>query len=442
MAQNNVKTFPRILFVTPVVFNKVSGGGITFTNLFQGWPKGALATIHNDSHPPSDDVCNQYYRLSESELDLIPFLRFLRKIFKPRSSIPSDNIGDKRTAAQLVPKWKSFLKTIVGDSFPERACLTTDLDDWIEKFQPDIIYTILGSNGMMSLIRAIHDRFEVPLVVHIMDDWISSYHRAGLFSTSQRRLMHIQIRDLFNRADKCLGISPAMCEEYVARYGKPFQAFQNTIDVSRWSVRKRDASISGDPVEILYTGSIFENAQLEALEDCCKAVAKLNSEGSSITLSISSPSDQSAKFEQRLRVHSAILMEPPLESDELFFRRLASADILLLPVNFSENSVRFIRYSMPTKVPAYLTSGTPILAYGPKGTAQIDYAISEKWARVVANRDLDELSLAIVQITEDTKLRASLSKRAIAVARQNHDAVKVRTDFQNVISHCVGNEAY
>ncbi len=434
-----MKSFPRVLFITPVAFNKVSGGGITFTNLFWGWPKTALATIHNDSHPPSDDICNQYYRLSSNELDLLPLLRVLRKIFKSRPSKAGDNGSDERSTTQFVPKWKLFLKTIIGDSLPESACLTTDLDNWIEKFQPDVIYTILGSNGMMSLIRDIHDRFDVPLVVHIMDDWISSYHRAGMFSTSQRRFMHVQVRDLFDRADKCLGISPAMCEEYIARYGKPFQAFQNAIEVSRWSGYKHDASISREPAEILYTGSIFENAQLEALEDCCKAVAKLNSEGSSVKLSIASPSDQSSKYEQRLRLHSSILIEPPLESDELFFRRLASADILLLPVNFSDSSVRFIRYSMPTKVPAYLTSGTPILAYGPKGTAQIDYAISEKWAKVVANRDLNELSLAITQTIEDTKLRTSLSERGFAIARQNHDAVKVRTEFQEVIGHCVGN---
>lgn len=38
----------RVLFLTSSAFNKVTGGGITFSNLFVGWPIEAIATIHND----------------------------------------------------------------------------------------------------------------------------------------------------------------------------------------------------------------------------------------------------------------------------------------------------------------------------------------------------------------------------------------------------------
>ena len=40
---------PRILFVTSAAFNGITGGGITFSNLFRGWPQDRLFTVHNDS---------------------------------------------------------------------------------------------------------------------------------------------------------------------------------------------------------------------------------------------------------------------------------------------------------------------------------------------------------------------------------------------------------
>jgi transcription initiation factor TFIIIB Brf1 subunit/transcription initiation factor TFIIB len=92
---------------------------------------------------------------------------------------------------------------------------------------------------------------------------------------------------------------------------------------------------------------------------------------------------------------------------------------------------------MPTKVPAYLTAGTPILAYGPKEVAQISYAVRDEWALVVAERDQDCLKSAIKRIAEDLDLRDRLRKKAIQIAQKNHDAIVVRTSFQGALRSVV-----
>jgi len=89
----------------------------------------------------------------------------------------------------------------------------------------------------------------------------------------------------------------------------------------------------------------------------------------------------------RIAIDPSVTIEPPITEDDVFFARLAAADALLLPVNFDADSVRMIRYSMPTKVPAYLLSGTPTLVYGPAGVAQVDYALGRRWGHVVPRRD-------------------------------------------------------
>jgi glycosyltransferase involved in cell wall biosynthesis len=106
----------------------------------------------------------------------------------------------------------------------------------------------------------------------------------------------------------------------------------------------------------------------------------------------------------------------------------------VLPVNFDDESVRLIRYSMPTKLPAYLASGTPILAYGPRGVAQIDDAARHGWGLVVAERGEGTLRDALTRIAGDLPLRRDLSRHARSLAEARHDVRKVRAAFQAAIS--------
>ncbi|MDZ4253697.1 MAG: glycosyltransferase [Sulfuritalea sp.] len=425
--------FPRVLFVTPVAFNRISGGGITFSSLFRGWPKEALATVHNDPQPTTDEVCERYFVLGAGELDFAPPFDHLRRRYRAASavsaSVPEAAAGRIGAASRM----KSMALRILGDSFPERARLTPELERWIADYRPQVLYTILGSNGMMSLIEQIRRRFELPLVVHVMDDWVAANHRRGLLGPWQQRQMQRWVRHFMSVADQCLGISPAMCDAYGRRYGRTFQPFQNTIDLERWSPFAKVTLATGSPADLLYVGSIFPNAQLESLVDCCHAVARLNAEGFAATLTIATPRDHAARYGSRLAINPAVRIEPPIEDDEAFFRRIAAADALLLPVNFDPESVRFIRYSMPTKVPAYLAVGTPVFAYGPAATAQIDYALKAGWAEVVDQRDLRDLVEGLRRVITDMELRVRLSADARAAAGRNHDSARIRAEFGDVL---------
>jgi glycosyltransferase involved in cell wall biosynthesis len=113
---------------------------------------------------------------------------------------------------------------------------------------------------------------------------------------------------------------------------------------------------------------------------------------------------------------------------------IAQADALLLPVNFDAATVRYIRYSMPTKVPAYLFSGTPILAYGPAQVAQIRYAKECDWALVVEQQGVAPLAAGLRRLLADGALRGRLSENARRTARERHDALRVRTQFQGLLA--------
>jgi len=422
-------TYPRILFITPAAFNRVTGGGITFTNLFKGWPKDSIATLHTDTVPVSDETCERYYRISENEIYPIPPLNLVRRTVNTVSS-----------NAAIVPQngRKSALHTvkdlIFGDGLPETGVLSPQLERWIAEFRPTVIYTPLGPNGMMKIIQAIRDRFSLPVVIHIMDDWQSAIYRGGILSWIQRRTMRRLITDLVTNAAVCLSICDRMGEVYSIQYGVPFHSFQNTIDVDRWAPPPGARSL-GHPIRVLYTGSILPFAQLDSLAACCNAVAQLHHDGWDIRLDIHSPGFQTAGIEDRLLVCDAIHLAETIADDSLYFSTLAQADVLLLPANFDAHSMAYVGLSMPTKVPSYLTSGTPILVYGPAQLAQVDYATREGWGLVIDTQDFDQLKLGLKRIIEDNSLRDTLSRRAQAVAQDRHNAETVRTAFQTALQH-------
>lgn len=430
--------YPRLLFVTPHAFNHLMGGGITFSNLFSGWPKDRLACVHSDTVPTTDDVCHHYYKLGPAELDIAAPLQMLRSVLRSRRS---DNPGNLNAADGMAVEGSraggGFLsraqRFILGGTPPEAARLTPELESWIADFRPDLLFTLLGSNGIMSLVEAIRRRFQLPLIPHIMDDWPSAAYRDGLLGPWQRWAMERWLKHFFSVADTRLGIGTAMCKAFEARYRQAFLPFQNTLDVARWSVKAKSDLTAGRPAHLLYVGSVFANAQLQSLIDCAVAVRELNRAGMTIRLSVASPGFLVEPHREKIAIDSSISIVPPITDDEEFFSQLASADALLLPANFDAESIRMIRYSMPTKVPAYLVSGTPILVYGPAEVAQVSYAQSRGWGHVIHRREPALLQKGLREIMGDVELRVALSRAARTVAAVEHDAARVRRRFQDVL---------
>jgi glycosyltransferase involved in cell wall biosynthesis len=88
---------------------------------------------------------------------------------------------------------------------------------------------------------------------------------------------------------------------------------------------------------------------------------------------------------------------------------------------------------MPTKVPEYMASGTPVLVYGPGHVPAAEYARRETWGYVVDRRDSDVLKQALLEIMHSESLRASLGRRGRELAARHHDAKTVREDFRRLL---------
>jgi glycosyltransferase involved in cell wall biosynthesis len=108
---------------------------------------------------------------------------------------------------------------------------------------------------------------------------------------------------------------------------------------------------------------------------------------------------------------------------------LSSADVLLIPIDFDEASMRFMRLSMPTKIPDYMAAGRPVLTYAPRGSAVAEYAREGGWSLLVDEPDPDLVRDALTTLIDDRALRSDMGARARRLVVERHDGTVVRARF-------------
>ena len=426
---------PKVLFLTPCSFNRISGGGVTFSNLFSGWGKNNIATVHADDIEPSNDICDRYYKL-QSEIkspSILQYFKNLNKINHRSNNINNSSPSINKSLFLFFLLKIKFL--IFGDGLPQKIFLSHQLIDWIDNFKPDLLYTPLGSNSMMELSKLIIEKYKIPIVIHIMDDWPSIIYRGGILSFIQRSKMHKLLHGLINIASARIAISEEMAKEYEIRFMHPFHYIHNGVEININYIKK-SYDISS-PARISYIGSIFPMAQLQSLLECCDVVANLASQGQTIQLSIYCPKEAVENYFFKFIKSNFIKFYAPISDDDEYFRILRDSDLLLLPVNFDSKSVSFIRYSMPTKLPSYLSVAVPILVYGPDSVLQVSYAKNIGWGLVVDQRDKLKLESAFIRLLENQSLRKHYGLMARKTAQSNHNLTNVRNNFQHLLKSCV-----
>ena len=175
------KIYPKILIIGQT-FNKNSGGGITISNLFYGWPKDKIAVASNVNLYSDLDisVCEQYYQLGyNGKLHPFPLNLFLPKIKCGSIIIRNNNNARSEPGENSIPgKYKkiyillSALLQFLGIyNILYKLKITPDFKEWVTAYNPDIIYSQLSTLELIRFVTEMQKQFNKPIALHIMDDW-------------------------------------------------------------------------------------------------------------------------------------------------------------------------------------------------------------------------------------------------------------------------------
>jgi glycosyltransferase involved in cell wall biosynthesis len=222
-----------------------------------------------------------------------------------------------------------------------------------------------------------------------------------------------------------------MAEDYERRFGIRFQAFMNCVDVpDECPVESTDDT--NQPIRLLYVGGLHLN-RWRALADIGKALLVLRSEGRCVELAIHAPAADIGRYSRALSAIATIHLGESLTQDQIA-PTMRAADVLIHVESFEPTVRAYTRLSLSTKVPQYMASGRPILAYGPKELASCAYIEDCQCGILVGEKNANLLLEAVRSLVADSQRRLLLGHRGWRIAVEQHRGDKVRQRFRSFLA--------
>ena len=377
------RVYPRVLILDSTRLGSISATGQVKKRLFDGWATGRLLQIH---------------------------------------AVGRSRLGMYRA-------WEPFVEATPTDEITAfEACRT---------FHPDVIYYRPHEKpaAFHRWAEQVIDDLGAPVVTHLMDDWI---RRLGSNTEAERSL-----RLRLERSAACLSIGEAMSVAFQDRLGVTFQPVANCVEPDQWLAleHRRINRKPGDPVIMRYVGSLSDDMTRASLVDVARAVDNLHGEPG-LVFEVHTMDRWAVPARRAFACLHGVSVHVGNLSDKAHQQLLVESDVLLIAYNFDETSVGYVRYSIANKMPECLAAGVPVLAYGPRGLATIDYLAMHGIAEVVSDRDSIGLSKALRRLITDTEYAKALGQRGREFAFKRHNCGQVRRGFHQVLCDAAGRHGW
>lgn len=424
--------YPKILIIG-ICFDTRDGTGITLTNLFKNWNSDKIAVATEDLTHVDTTICKHHYQLGYSENKR----RFPFNLIQSKTK--SGRVDDNRHSNTMVVSQnhhsyfnKIYLSLLHFSGlyhYARKLVISEEFERWVTEFNPDYIYTTAHDLYIIEFVKTIQQRTGAKVVTHIWDDLIKNYiNKPGIFYPYWKRKTEREFKQLLNISKVRLSISALMASEYEKRYSKRFNTFHNCLELAELNLQSKASYNVNNKFIILYAGRLGVGIS-ESLLDVCKSLALLKDNVYEFHIQTTTKH----YILEELAQYEFVKIRPVVAYEEIP-KILSSADLLLLPYDFDKHSIKCLKFSMATKAPEYMISGTPILLYASEQMYITQHAKANKWAYVVENNDIQEIATSIKTLSADKNLREKLGMSAKNFAIHNFDSKKVRMAFVNMLN--------
>jgi glycosyltransferase involved in cell wall biosynthesis len=429
--------YKKILLVTSSNFNSFTGTGITLSNLFEGWPLDNIAIVDTDKFNSNENICKLEYKLGDLEQKYVFPLSLIKKNnknIKPKKETQTNERSSQAKSTKYLKqlKLKRILNSTIGNyEIFISQIVSKQLLNFVDDFKPDLLYFHFSSIGSLRFCKQIVEHCKIPYAVHFMDDFYHFNYTKGILSPFLKRIWKKEMKEFVKNANLRMGISEKMSYEYSKIFNADFYPFFNIIDPEKWNNIKTPEK-NCDNFEILYAGTINDK-NVSSLHDVANTVEEINIAGKKINYSIYTFQPRAESYKPHFNKYEKTNIYEVPEGDGII-PLLKKSDLLLLSIDFTKESMARMKYSMFTKIPAYMMSGTPVLFWGPEGIASTEYAREGGWAIVVDKNDPKQLMVAIKELINDPELRFSIANKAQIMANEKHSTGVVKKQFHSLLN--------
>ena len=424
-------TFPRVLVISHEAFSHNTSMGRTMASYFKGWSRDSLAQLFIHSEVPTNDVCSRYYKYTD--VDALVSLVDRNRVGVLINEIEPDRETAEDTgylkSVYTVGSKKHSLTYILRDWMWKHSTWHSDhLMNWIKEFDPQIIFFAAGDYIFSNEIaRSLSEELGVPLVTCCMDDYyLFNKNQESRLGRERQKVFMNSVSRLIDRSSMVFTISELMAEAYKGLFEKECRvlytasSFQHHVN--------EDTVKSG----ISYLGGLGYNRNLQ-LVSIGRILMEMTDEVIPDHIDVFS-GDSDRALTSCLTSENGICFHGSVSSDEV--SRVIENNIAVVHTeSFDEINRQLVKYSISTKIPDSLASGTCLLAYGPRDVASINYLDSHSCAFVAETED--ELRECIYRLFHDAASRDYMIENAQRLAQTNHDPEGIPVYIRNCLNSII-----
>lgn len=407
----------RILVVTYSVWRDDNNNGNTYSNIFRGMEdKIEIAHLYFKDGSPKNKFVHKYFHISESALIKSAFNRkpvgrafFLDDPY----NTPEQEYSNAYNKARAL-RWDIIF---LGRDYSVVAgkWKTSALDEFVESFNPDLIFGNLHFIPIYDRIMIyLKNRFHIPLVLYPWDDFYSTCRKSkSPLYWLRFYIQRIGIRQCAKQADLMYTITDQMRKEYSEYFQKECKLLYKGRDFSGEPKLKNNLST---PIHFVYMGNIG-SGRWNVLSCLIKAIKKINEQNPNTAfMDIYTLSAHTDTIEKALNILGTSQLHKPADVNIVENIR-NSADILVHVEPIDETERLNFRLSFSTKLVDYFYNARCILALGGE-TSAMDYL--KKNDAAIVETDVENIPNLLNSLLKDKERIVEYGKKAWDCGKRNH----------------------
>ena len=426
---------PRILIVGTIPFNP-STQSRAMGSYFGCWEKDKRAAqIFSNPNKPVHGHCSTFYQITDSMmLSAMLHRKKCEGIIYSDSQLDDQVPGCNKSGQQLTSKIfniakrnKSYLVRLLRKIlWNKKRWLTESLTNWINDFNPDIIYLAFSNDFFINEIALYIAKLKkIPIVTVIGDDYvfnrkfsISPFY--FIYAKKYRKL----VRSIFSYNTGVLYTSEKIREKYT----KFFNNQNDVIYISSDFKCAPTLNLGDQPKRIIYAGNLALGRH-KPLYDVMRCVEKMDNVELDVYASLVPKS-----FLKKAKKFSHTTLFNPIPYNSLM-SKISESNSILIVESFTKRDIKTTEFSLSTKVADGLMSGIPIIAYGPQQSGCIYYLEQNLNGCVCTNKNC--LNEHINKCVFNIEYRETISNQEQKLALTNHTKEKNSLIFYNFVKKMV-----
>ena len=429
--------FPRTLIVSHTVAGGSTSLGKTLGTYFSEQERESLAQVYFHSEVPGAPLCSTWFRFTDPDaLKSIVQRRRRGTVFTEQDAEPERpdtadtgslsgvyNYGRKRSP--LIFMARDGLWRLSGWKH-------SGMLEWARAFRPEVIFFASGDYAFpYRVVQYLAEQLKIPYVVCCFDDFYL-FNKDGeslLGRLRQRRYMRT-VRKTMDGAARILTVNDAMAEAYGALFGRKCGVVYTAADIGA----AEDTPVEQTGISYLGGLGLGRERQLTEIADALGSCG-----GADMPEAVDVWSGEMdpgilgrLQANERIRFHGSV----PADRVASIIRKSRA---VIHTESFDPVIRERVRYSLSTKIPDSIASGTCLLAYGPREAASIDYLIRNEAAFTATSAE--KLQGTLRRLFTDRAEYERIAGNAWALAQKNHDPERIRETVRQTLSDAAEGKA-